>query len=66
MESVEVKLARLEEKIDTVLRRLEAGDTRFKELEQRIDKVEQNVQYIMGGVILASFVIPLLLNYLLR
>ncbi len=30
VESLEVKLARVEEKVDQVLRRLEAGDKRFK------------------------------------
>ncbi len=33
VESLEVKLARVEEKVDQVLRRLEAGDKRFIELD---------------------------------
>jgi hypothetical protein len=35
-ESLEVKVARIEEKIDMVLRRLEAGDKRFIELDDRV------------------------------
>lgn len=64
MESVEVKLARLEEKIDTVLKRLEAGDARFKELDQRVSEIENKVQLFMGGLLLASFIIPLLLRWM--
>ena len=64
MESVEVKLARLEEKIDTVLKRLETGDARFKELDQRVSEIENKVQLFMGGLLLASFIIPLLLRWM--
>ena len=50
-ESVEIKLARIEEKQDQILRRLENGDANFKEFEKRIAKLEQQVYACMliGG-----------------
>ena len=46
-ESVEIKLARIEEKQDQILRRLENGDANFKEFEKRIAKLEQQVYAVM-------------------
>jgi len=46
-ESVETKLARIEEKQDMILRRLENGDLNFKEFEKRIAKLEQQVYAVM-------------------
>ncbi len=43
VESLEVKLARVEEKVDQVLRRLEAGDKRFIELDNRVTELERKV-----------------------
>ena len=40
-ESVETKLARIEEKMDMMLRRLESGDANFKEFEKRIATLEK-------------------------
>jgi len=42
-ESMEVKLARLEEKIDTIIRRLESGDKQFREMDARVKEVEQRI-----------------------
>ena len=46
-ESVETKLARIEEKQDQILRRLENGDANFKEFERRIARLEQQVYAVM-------------------
>ena len=46
-ESVEIKLARIEEKQDQILRRLENGDANFKEFEKRIARLEQQVYAVM-------------------
>ena len=40
-ESVETKLARIEEKMDMMLRRLENGDANFKEFEKCIATLEK-------------------------
>ena len=64
-ESVEVKLARLEEKIDQVLRRLESGDRQFKELDERVAELEKNVNRLWGGIALATVLIPLIIRYLM-
>jgi hypothetical protein len=50
-ETVETKLARIEEKQDMILRRLESGDANFKEFEKRIARLEQQVYLVMivGG-----------------
>lgn len=46
-ESVETKLARIEEKQDMILKRLENGDANFKEFERRIARLEQQVYAVM-------------------
>lgn len=46
-ESVETKLARIEEKQDMILRRLENGDANFKDFERRIARLEQQVYAVM-------------------
>ena len=50
-ESVETKLARIEEKMDMMLRRLENGDANFKEFEKRIATLEK--QAYVGALIIA-------------
>jgi chaperonin cofactor prefoldin len=64
-ESVEVKLARLEEKIDQVLRRLESGDRQFRELDERVAELEKNVNRLWGGIALATVLIPIIVRYLM-
>jgi hypothetical protein len=64
-DTVEVKLARLEEKIDTVLRRLENGDRQFREIEQQVQSLERRVNLLWGGLILASVVIPYIVRFLM-
>jgi len=64
-ESVEVKLARLEEKIDQVLRRLENGDRQFRELDERVAELEKNVNRLWGGIALATVLIPMIIRYLM-
>ena len=62
-DTVEVKLARLEEKIDTVLRRLESGDRQFRDFEERMKKIEERMNLMWGGIIVASFVIQYGIRY---
>ena len=64
-ESVDVKLARLEEKIDMVLRRLENGDRQFKELDERVSDIEKQVNRLWGGIALATVAIPLIIRYMM-
>ena len=64
-ESVDVKLARLEEKIDQVLRRLENGDRQFRELDDRVAELEKNVNRLWGGIALATVLIPMIIRYLM-
>lgn len=63
-ESVEIKLARLEEKIDQVLRRLENGDRQFRELDERVSDIEKQVNRLWGGIALATVAIPLIIRYM--
>lgn len=63
MESVDVKLARLEEKIDTVLKRLESGDRQFRDFEERMKKLEERMNMIWGGIIVISFVVQYGIRY---
>ena len=64
-ESMEVKLARLEEKIDTILRRLESGDKQFRDMDARVKELETRIAQLWGGLILASIAIPLIVRYLM-
>lgn len=64
-DTVEVKLARLEEKIDTVLRRLENGDRQFREMDERVKHLEQRINLLWGGLILASVVIPYIVRFVM-
>jgi multidrug efflux pump subunit AcrB len=48
-ETVETKLARLEEKLDNIIKRLETGDDRFREFEKRIQALETKAA--IGAVI---------------
>ncbi len=64
-ESVDVKLARLEEKIDQVLRRLENGDRQFRELDERVSDIEKQVNRLWGGIALATVIIPLIIRYMM-
>ena len=65
-ESMEVKLARLEEKIDTILRRLESGDKQFRDMDARVKELETRIAQLWGGLILASIAIPLIVRYLME
>jgi chromosome segregation ATPase len=58
-ESVETKLARIEEKMDMMLRRLESGDANFKEFEKRISTLERQfyAAALVGSLLWAVFVI---------
>ena len=64
-ESLEVKLARVEEKVDQVLRRLEVGDKRFIELDDRVTQLEQRVAQFMVGIFLLTWIIPLIIEYII-
>ena len=64
-ESVDVKLARLEEKIDQVLRRLENGDRQVRELDERVAELEKNINKLWGGLALATVLIPMIIRYLM-
>lgn len=65
-ESMEVKLARLEEKIDTVLRRLEIGDTHFGELRRQIAEHDRHINRLYGGIALATFIVPIVVAIIVR
>ena len=56
-ESVETKLARIEEKQDMILRRLENGDANFKEFEKRIATLERQfyAAALVGTLLWAVF-----------
>lgn len=65
-ESMEVKLARLEEKIDTVLRRLEIGDAHFGELRRQIAEHDRHINRLYGGIALATFIVPIVVAIIVR
>jgi hypothetical protein len=65
VESLEVKVARIEEKIDQVLRRLEVGDKRFIELDNRVTELERKVAGFMYVITFISFAVPLVLRYVM-
>jgi len=65
-ESMEVKLARLEEKIDTVLKRLESGDQHFSEIRRQIAEHDRHINRLYGGIALATFVVPIVVAIIVR
>ena len=65
-ESMEVKLARLEEKIDTVLKRLETGDAHFGELRRQIAEHDRHINRLYGGIALATFIVPIIVAIIVR
>lgn len=65
-ESMEVKLARLEEKIDTVLERLKTGDLRFTELARQIAEHDRHINRLYGGIALATFIVPIIVAIIVR
>ena len=65
-ESMEVKLARLEEKIDTVLKRLETGDAHFGELRRQLAEHDRHINRLYGGIALATFIVPIIVAIIVR
>ena len=68
-ESVEVKLARLEEKVDTLLRQVAQQTamhaTELRDLKARMAEEEKNTNRLWGGLALATVMIPLIIRYLM-
>lgn len=49
MESVEVKLARIEEKQDQILEKLDERKTEIEDLEKRVESLEKWRAWILGA-----------------
>ena len=64
-ESVEVKLARLEEKMDTLLRQFVTHREEVRDLRKRMEEQEKGTNKLWGGLALATVLIPLLIRYLM-
>ena len=65
-ESLEVKVARIEEKVDQVLRRLEVGDQNFAELKRQLAEHDRHINRLYGGIALATFLVPIIVAVILR
>ncbi len=65
MESLEIRLARMEEKLDVMIQRLTAGDEKFAKFDTRIRDLETQVNQVRGGLIIVSVLIPVIVKYIL-
>lgn len=59
-------IARLETKMDTALQRLERGDQRFQQIEDRIRELEQADQRLVGIFSVLTIVATTLINVGIR
>ena len=64
-ESVEVKLARLEEKVDTLLRQFVTHREELRDLRERMGEQEKSTNKLWGGLALATVLIPMIIRYLM-
>lgn len=59
-------IARLETKMDTVIQRLGENDQRFQRVEERLRKLEQTDERMMGMGVVLMIAIPILLSALMN
>jgi predicted nucleic acid-binding Zn-ribbon protein len=64
-ESVEVKLARLEEKVDTLLRQFVTHREEVRDLRERMEEQEKGINKLWGGLAFATVIIPMIIRYLM-
>ena len=60
--SVEVSIAEISRDIKYIAKRLDDGALRFDMIEARVAKLEDHVNRLYGGLVLASILVPIALR----
>jgi len=61
-QNVDVAIAEIGKDIKYIAKRLDEGAVRFEMIEARVTKLEDHVNRLYGGLILASVVVPIALR----
>ena len=61
-QNVDVAIAEIGKDIKYIAKRLDDGSLRFDMVEARVSKLEDHVNRLYGGLILASVVVPIALR----
>jgi len=62
--NVEVAIAEISRDIKYIAKRLDEGTVRFDMVEARVAKLEDHVNRLYGGLVLASIVVPIALKFM--
>jgi len=63
-QNVEVAIAEISRDIKYIAKRLDDGTVRFDLVEARVAKLEDHVNRLYGGLVLASVVVPIALKFM--
>ena len=62
--NVDVAIAEISRDIKYIAKRLDEGTVRFDMIEARVSKLEDHVNRLYGGLVLASIVVPIALKFM--
>jgi len=62
--SVEVAIAEISRDIKYIAKRLDEGGVRFDMIEARVAKLEDHINRLYGGLVLASVAVPIILKFM--
>jgi len=62
--NVEVAIAEISRDIKYIAKRLDEGTVRFVMVEARVAKLEDHVNWLYGGLVFASIVVPIALKFM--
>jgi hypothetical protein len=62
--NVDVAIAEISRDIKYIAKRLDDGALRFDMIEARVSKLEDHVNRLYGGLVLASIVVPIVLRFM--
>jgi len=62
--NVDVAIAEIGKDIKYIAKRLDDGALRFEMIEARVSKLEDHVNRLYGGLVLASVVVPIALKFM--
>jgi len=64
--AIMIALARIEERLITMQKRLDQGDASFTEIEDRLSDLELRMAKLGAGAAILAVVVPIILTALLR
>ena len=63
-QNVDVAIAEISKDIKYIAKRLDEGAVRFDMIEARVAKLEDHVNRLYGGLVLASVAVPIILKFM--